>query len=61
MAHNIWSMVSLIGLAGWITSTLCLIFRAFPEKGRFLVRPALRWGGVLAVSYIVWIIGLINA
>lgn len=61
MAHDIWSMVSLAGLAGWIVSTLLLIFKAFPERGQFAARPALQWGCGLALSYIVWIVGLLNA
>lgn len=61
MAHDIWSMVSLAGLAGWIVSTIIFIFKAFPEKGQFASRPAVRWGSGVAVSYIVWIVGLLNA
>ena len=61
MSHEFWSIICLAGLTGWIVSTLFLVFRAFPERGRFLVRPAIQWGGALAVSYIIWIVGMLNA
>ena len=61
MVHDIWSIISLAGLAGWIVCTLFLIFRAFPERGQFLVHPAMKWGGGLIVSYTIWIIGMLNA
>lgn len=59
--NDIWSIVTLAGLAGWVGSTLMFIFKAFPGRGVFEVRPALRWGGVLVVAYSAWIAGMLHA
>jgi hypothetical protein len=56
-----WSGVAVIGLAGWISSALLLIFRSFPAQGRFEKRPAIVWGLALAISYALWVAGLLNA
>jgi hypothetical protein len=61
VAHDIWSMVIIAGMVVWIASTLCFIFRAFPARGQFEVRPAMKWGVVVLVSFAVWIAGLLNA
>lgn len=61
MMNTIWSAVMLIGLAGWICSALVFIFKAFPGRGQFLVRPALTWGGVLVASFVIWIAGMLHA
>jgi len=61
MSHPIWSIVLLAGLAGWISFTLILIFKAFPERDKFVPEAALRWGACVIVSFIVWIAGLLNA
>jgi hypothetical protein len=61
MSHDIWSMVVLIGLFGWIASTLVFIFTAFPSREEFLTRPAIKWGLFVFVSYVIWIVGLLNA
>jgi hypothetical protein len=59
--NELWAVVTIIGLMGWLSSTLLFIFRSFPEQGRFEKRPALVWGGALVISYAVWIAGLLNA
>jgi len=51
----------LVGMAGWLFTTLIFIFKAFPGNGEFAVRPALIWGAVLLVFYIAWITGMLNA
>lgn len=59
--NELWSVVTIVGLIGWLFSAMLLIFRAFPGQGRFEKRPALLWGGILVASYAVWIAGLLNA
>ena len=59
--NELWSVVVVVGLLGWVGAALTFIFKAFPGRGRFLVRPALTWGMVLIVAYIVWIVGLLHA
>jgi len=59
--NDAWAIVTIIGFAGWLSSTLIFIFRVFPGLGRFEKRPAMIWGGLLAAFYVVWIAGLLNA
>jgi hypothetical protein len=61
MSDGVWSIVTLIGLAGWVISTIIFIFRSFPARGVFVAQQARIWGSVLLVSYAVWIAGMINA
>jgi len=61
MADEIWSVILLVGLIGWIGSTLAFIFRAFPARGRFEAGSARIWGACVIVFYCVWILGLLNA
>lgn len=61
MSHDIWSIVLVMGLAGWITSSILLMFRAFPQKGVYNSVSGMRWGGAVVISFAVWIIGMLNA
>jgi hypothetical protein len=61
MSNDIWSIILLIGLAGWIASCLILAFKAFPQKGVFDSKSGMRWGGAALFSFFVWIIGMLNA
>jgi hypothetical protein len=59
--NEVWAIVTIVGIAGWLSATLLFIFRSFPERGRFEKRPAIVWGCVLVVFYAVWIAGMLNA
>jgi len=59
--NEFWSVVVVVGVLGWVGAALVFIFKAFPGRGQFLVRPALIWGGVLVASYMVWIVGMLHA
>ena len=61
MSHDIWSIVLSVGLVGWITSSIMLMFKAFPEKGVFNASTGMRWGGAVVASFAVWVIGMLNA
>ena len=61
MMSDVWAALMVTGLACWLFSALIFIFKAFPGRGQFLVRPALTWGAVLIVSYLVWIVGMLHA
>lgn len=61
MSHDIWSIVLILGLSGWIGSSIFLMFRAFPEKDVFNPAAGIRWGSAVVISFIVWIIGMLNA
>jgi len=61
MSHDIWSIVLLSGVVSWIVSSIAFMFYAFPRKGEFVVKSAIRWGGISLVSFLVWVLGLLNA
>ncbi len=61
MSHDLWSIFLLLGLSGWITSSIMFMFRAFPERDVFNSASGIRWGGAVIVSFAVWVIGLLNA
>ena len=61
MSDGIWSIVTLIGLAAWIVSTIVFLFKAFPGRGLFEAREARLWGAAVLISYGVWIAGMLNA
>ncbi len=61
MIHDFWSVVLIIGLIGWLLSSIMLMFRAFPQKDVFVVSSGIRWGLAGVVSFFVWIIGMLNA
>jgi hypothetical protein len=61
VSDGIWSIITLIGLFGWISSALLFLFKAFPERGLFIARPARLWGALLLAFYAVWIVGMLNA
>ena len=61
MSNGIWSIITLVGLFGWISSMLVFLFKAFPERNLFETRPARTWGLVVLISYGIWIVGMLNA
>jgi hypothetical protein len=61
VSDGIWSIVTLIGLSGWIFSAIAFLFRAFPGRDRFEAREARVWGAAVLVSYGIWIAGMLNA
>lgn len=61
MSHDVWSIVTLLGLTGWVGAMILLLLTAFPGRGRFEAGPARLWGGVLVLSYAVWVAGMLNA
>jgi hypothetical protein len=61
MSNDIWSIILLFGLAGWVASSIMLAIDAFPQRGVFDKASGMRWGGVLLFSFCVWIIGMLNA
>jgi hypothetical protein len=53
-----WSIVSLIGLAGWISSVIFLIQNGFRADGTMRERSVRFWVVVLAGFYVIWLVGL---
>jgi hypothetical protein len=61
VSNGIWSIITLVGLAGWISSMLVFLFKAFPGRDQFEARSARTWGLAVLVSYGIWIAGMLNA
>jgi hypothetical protein len=61
VSDGLWSIVTLIGLFGWVFSALVFLFKVFPERGQFNARPARLWGTLLLIFYAVWVVGMLQA
>ena len=61
MSDDLWSIISLAALFGWISASVAFIFKVFPERNRFDARAARLWGSAVLVLYAVWVVGLLNA
>jgi len=61
VSDGIWSIITILGLSGWVSSAIMFLFRAFPGRGLFEAREARVWGVAVLVAYGVWIMGMLNA
>lgn len=61
MIHELWSVIVIAGLLGWLFSTVMLLLKAFPKRDVFVVSSGVRWGSAGVVSFFVWVIGMLNA
>lgn len=61
MSNDLWSVILIIGLIGWLFSTVMLIFRAFPQKDVFVAASGIRWGCAGLIAFFIWVIGMLNA
>jgi hypothetical protein len=61
MSNDIGSIITLVGLLGWVSAMLVFIIKVFPGRDKFEARPARIWGLVVLISYAVWIAGMLNA
>jgi hypothetical protein len=61
MLHELWSVILIAGISGWIFSALMLMLKAFPVKDVFVASAGIRWGTIGIISFFIWIIGLLNA
>ncbi|MDD2582123.1 MAG: hypothetical protein PHR66_09035 [Desulfuromonadaceae bacterium] len=61
MTHDIWSVILIAGLIGWLFSIVMLMLEAFPKRNVFLVPAGIRWGAAAAVSFFIWVVGMLNA
>lgn len=59
--HDIWSVILIVGLIGWLCSSIMLMLKAFPQRDVFLASTGIRWGSAAVVSFFIWIAGLLNA
>ncbi|MBJ6726327.1 hypothetical protein [Geomesophilobacter sediminis] len=56
-----WSVVTLVGLWGWILSAVGFILRGFPRRGTFCGGRALPFGVALVIFFILWMVGMSHA
>ncbi len=61
MIHDIWSVILIAGLIGWLFSSIMLMFKAFPQKDVFVVSSGVRWGTAGVISFFIWVVGMLNA
>jgi len=61
MVHEMWSVILITGLTGWIFSSIMLMVKAFPQKNVFVLLPGIRWGTAVVVSFLIWIVAMLNA
>lgn len=61
MVRDLWSVILIAGLIGWLFSSIMLMLKAFPRKDVFVVSSGIRWGSAGVVSFFIWVIGLLNA
>ena len=61
MWRDIWSVILITGLIGWVFSSIMLMLKAFPQRNVFVVSSGIRWGSSTLIMFFIWIIGLLNA
>ena len=61
MPNEMWCIVTIVGLIGWISTALVFLFKAFPGRDVFEARAARTWGVAVLVSYGIWLVGMLNA
>jgi len=61
MLRDIWSVILITGLIGWLFSSIMLMVRAFPQKDVFVVSTGIRWGLAAVISFFIWVVGMLNA
>jgi len=59
--NNLWSLVCLVGLWGFVGATIGLILKAFPARGVFAAKPGALWGAAALVFFILWLVGMSHA
>jgi hypothetical protein len=61
MSHDIWSVILITGLIGWLFSSIMLMLKAFPQKEVFIVSTGIMWGSAALISFFIWIAGMLKA
>jgi hypothetical protein len=56
-----WTLICLVGLWGFVFSTVGFILKGFPARGIFDGRRSLPWGVALLLCFIVWMVGMAHA
>jgi len=59
--NEYWALLSQAGLWGWVVSILFFIHYSFPNSEQFVVKAALKWGGISICFFIFWVTGMLMA
>ena len=57
---GVWGALAALGFAGWLLATVGLIGRGAGRDGRF-GKGSVSWAGVIALCYMIWIVGMMRA
>lgn len=61
MSRDLWSVILIAGLVGWLFSSIMLMLKAFPRKDVFVASSGIRWGSAGVISFFIWVMGMLNA
>lgn len=61
MLHELWSVILIAGLIGWLFSSIMFMLKALPQKDVFVVSNGIKWGSSAVISFFIWVIGMLNA
>jgi hypothetical protein len=61
MMRDVWSVILILGLIGWLFSTIMLMLKAFPRRDEFDASSGKKWGASALISFFIWIAGLLFA
>jgi len=61
MENEVWGIISVVGVWGWILSVVGFAVRSFPSGGEFKGSSAMIWGGSFIIFYALWVVGMLNA
>lgn len=53
-----WTLLLLVGFFGWVGGAFAFAWRAIDEEDRIVRHEALRWGAVVVVGLVLWLVGM---
>lgn len=56
--HVGWTLLLLLGFAAWVGGAFTFAVRAIDEEDRIVRAQALRWGGVIGLGLVLWLVGM---
>ncbi len=56
-----WTLVCLAGLWGFLLGTVGFILNGFPARGVFERAGSLKWGALVIICFVAWMIGMAKA
>jgi len=59
--RELWSLVCLAGVWGFVLCTIGFILKGFPARGVLARKPCLAWGGALLLFFLTWLVGMAHA